>query len=128
MPKTNDLKGNASYFNHAFQGNSSLSPLGSDFYLSQLRLKSSPSKRTALAIVFSIASITHDMGVIAEFAHRVVVMYAGRKVEEGPVREIINNPQHPYTQGLLRCVPHLKTDPGPDREEWMEIPGVVPQS
>jgi len=74
----------------------------------------------------SIILITHDMAVIAEIAQRVVVMYAGHKFEEGPVREIVSNPQHPYTQGLLRCVPHLKIDPDPDREELVEIPGVVP--
>ena len=74
----------------------------------------------------SIILITHDMAVIAEIAQRVVVMYAGHKFEEGPVREIVSNSQHPYTQGLLRCVPHLKIDPDPDREELVEIPGVVP--
>ncbi len=74
----------------------------------------------------SIILITHDMAVIAEIASRVVVMYAGHKFEEGPVRVIVTNPQHPYTKGLLRCVPHLRTDPGSDHEELMEIPGVVP--
>ena len=74
----------------------------------------------------SMLLITHDMGVIAEVAHRVVVMYAGHKVEEGSVREILDNPCHPYTQGLIRCIPHLKTDLGPGREELAEIPGVVP--
>lgn len=70
--------------------------------------------------------ITHDMGVIAEVAERVVVMYAGHKVEEGPVAEIIQDPLHPYTRGLIRCAPHLKEDPGDVREELMEIPGIVP--
>lgn len=74
----------------------------------------------------SIILITHDMGVIAEFASRIVVMYAGRKVEEGPVRDIINHPRHPYTKGLIRCVPFLKKDPGMTREDLNEIPGVVP--
>lgn len=74
----------------------------------------------------SIILITHDMAVISEVAKRVIVMYAGHKAEEGPVREIITNPRHPYTRGLLRCVPYLKTDPGPDREELMVIPGIVP--
>ena len=74
----------------------------------------------------SIILITHDMAVISEVADRVVVMYAGHKIEEGPVREIITNPCHPYTRGLLRCVPHLRADPGPDREELMVIPGIVP--
>jgi oligopeptide/dipeptide ABC transporter ATP-binding protein len=68
------------------------------------------------------------MGVIANVAERVVVMYAGYKVEEGPVREIIANPNHPYTRGLLRCVPYLTADPGPEREVLMEIPGIVPDA
>jgi oligopeptide/dipeptide ABC transporter ATP-binding protein len=74
----------------------------------------------------SIILITHDMGVIAENTQRVVVMYAGHKVEEGPVRQIIRNPQHPYTQGLIQCAPHLKTDPEQTREKLKEIPGFVP--
>ncbi|MDB4264640.1 ABC transporter ATP-binding protein [bacterium] len=74
----------------------------------------------------SVILITHDMSVIAEFADRVVVMYAGRKVEEGMVRDIIDNPSHPYTQGLINCVPFLKKDPGTERTELNEIPGVVP--
>jgi oligopeptide/dipeptide ABC transporter ATP-binding protein len=74
----------------------------------------------------SVILITHDMSVIAEFADRVVVMYAGNKVEEGMVRDIIDNSRHPYTQGLINCVPFLKKDPGTEREELNEIPGVVP--
>jgi peptide/nickel transport system ATP-binding protein len=74
----------------------------------------------------AIVLITHDMGVIAEVTQRVVVMYAGHKVEEGPVQQIINQPQHPYTQGLIQCAPHLKADPGPARQELTEIPGGVP--
>ncbi len=74
----------------------------------------------------SVILITHDMSVIAEFADRVVVMYAGRKVEEGMVRDIIDNSRHPYTQGLINCVPFLKKDPGVERVELNEIPGVVP--
>ena len=73
-----------------------------------------------------IILITHDMAVIAEVAQRVVVMYAGYRVEEGPVWEIINNPCHPYTQGLIKCIPRLHAEPGPDRVELMEIPGIVP--
>ena len=79
-------------------------------------------EKTGTAIIL----ITHDMGVIAEVSKRVVVMYAGRNVEEGPVREIIEHPRHPYTQGLIKCVPHLRADPGPTREELIEIPGTVP--
>jgi oligopeptide/dipeptide ABC transporter ATP-binding protein len=66
------------------------------------------------------------MSVIAEFANRVVVMYAGSKVEEGMVRDIIDSPRHPYTKGLINCIPFLKKDPGTEREELNEIPGVVP--
>ena len=51
--------------------------------------------------------ITHDLGVVAEMAERVVVMYAGRKVEEAPVGEIFARPLHPYTRGLLGAVPKL---------------------
>jgi peptide/nickel transport system ATP-binding protein len=74
----------------------------------------------------AVILITHDMGAIAEFASRVVVMYAGRKVEEGPVRDIIMHPRHPYTKGLIRCVPFLKKDPGMARSLLNEIPGIVP--
>jgi len=55
----------------------------------------------------SIILITHDLGVVAEMAHRVVVMYAGRKVEEAPVEELFARPRHPYTLGLLGSMPHL---------------------
>jgi oligopeptide transport system ATP-binding protein len=55
----------------------------------------------------SIVLITHDLGVIAGLADRIAVMYAGRIVESGPVREIFANPQHPYTRGLLACTPRL---------------------
>lgn len=52
--------------------------------------------------------ITHDLGVVAELCDRVVVMYAGRVVEEAPVRELFANPQHPYTKGLIQSVPKLR--------------------
>ncbi len=55
----------------------------------------------------AIMLITHDLGVVAEMAQRVVVMYAGRKVEEAPVGEIFARPMHPYTRGLLGAVPKL---------------------
>lgn len=55
----------------------------------------------------SIMLITHDMGVIADMADRVVVMYSGKIVESGPVEEIFNNPKHPYTMGLLQSIPRL---------------------
>ena len=54
----------------------------------------------------SLLLITHDLGVIAEIADRVAVMYAGRIVEEGPVRDIFRAPAHPYTRGLLASIPH----------------------
>ena len=55
----------------------------------------------------AIVLITHDLGVVAEVAERVMVMYAGRKVEEAPVRDLFRTPRHPYTQGLLGAVPKL---------------------
>ena len=55
----------------------------------------------------SILMITHDLGVVAEICENVCVMYAGKVVEEAPVRGIFNSPQHPYTEGLLRSIPHL---------------------
>jgi len=74
----------------------------------------------------AIILITHDMGVIAEMADRVVVMYAGRIVEEGSVEAILDQPCHPYTQGLIACVPHLDPEPSAERPPLAEIPGVVP--
>ena len=74
----------------------------------------------------SIILITHDMASVAEMAERVMVMYAGRKVEEGPVEEILTNPLHPYTQGLIRCVPQLMETISPERQDLHEIPGIVP--
>jgi peptide/nickel transport system ATP-binding protein len=75
----------------------------------------------------AIILITHDLGVVAEMAQRVVVMYAGRKVEEAPVKELFRGPRHPYTVGLLNSVPHLGATRGraiPPR--LAEIPGMVP--
>ncbi|AQU80455.1 peptide ABC transporter ATP-binding protein [Planococcus faecalis] len=69
-----------------------------------------------------VLMITHDMGVVAEVADRVMVMYAGKKIEEGPVREIFENPQHPYTIGLLNSVPNVD-DP---EFELEPIPGNMP--
>ena len=75
----------------------------------------------------AILLITHDLGVVAEMAQRVVVMYAGRKVEEGPVGEIFANPQHPYTRGLLGAVPRLGSSlVTTGRTKLAEIPGQVP--
>jgi oligopeptide/dipeptide ABC transporter ATP-binding protein len=67
--------------------------------------------------------ITHDLGVVAERAERVLVMYAGRVVEQGPVTAVFERPQHPYTRGLLRSVPRL----GAARERLATIPGHVPR-
>src|SRR3954464_3613323 len=75
----------------------------------------------------AIMLITHDLGVVAEMAQRVVVMYAGRKVEEAPVGEIFANPQHPYTRGLLGAVPKLGSSLSMQgRTKLAEIPGQVP--
>jgi oligopeptide/dipeptide ABC transporter ATP-binding protein len=58
----------------------------------------------------SVVLITHDMGVVAQVADRVIVMYAGEIIEEGDVESIFNNPQHPYTEGLLQSVPHVDAE------------------
>ena len=74
----------------------------------------------------AIVLITHDMGVIAELTRRVVVMYAGRRIEEAPVEALLTRPAHPYTRGLIDCVPHLRSTLPPVREPLPEIPGTVP--
>src|SRR6201987_3776120 len=61
-------------------------------------------------LVMAIMLITHAMGVVAEVAQRVVVMYAGRVVEEAPVDRLFANPRHPYTQGLIRSIPRIDLD------------------
>jgi len=68
----------------------------------------------------SLLFITHDLGVVAQVADRIVVMYAGRIVEEGPSAEVLRRPRHPYTEGLLRAAPRL------EREKLIPIPGTVP--
>lgn len=72
--------------------------------------------------------ITHDLGVVAETADRVIVMYAGRKVEETDVTTLFENPRHPYTRGLLASVPRLAIVAGEEEaeERLEEIPGIVP--
>jgi len=72
----------------------------------------------------AILLITHDLGVVAEMAQRVVVMYAGKKVEEARVDDIFERPRHPYTRGLLNSMPRLGAKAG--RVRLAEIPGVVP--
>jgi peptide/nickel transport system ATP-binding protein len=74
----------------------------------------------------AIILITHNLGVVADIADRVVVMYAGRKAEEAPVRELFAKPQHPYTIGLLDAIPRLGEEGGNGRVRLREIPGRVP--
>jgi peptide/nickel transport system ATP-binding protein len=71
----------------------------------------------------AVMLITHDMGVIAETSDRVTVMYAGRLVEVGPVREVIQNPHHPYTDGLMKSIPVIKRDV----KRLIQINGVMPR-
>jgi peptide/nickel transport system ATP-binding protein len=83
-------------------------------------------RKTGAAIVL----ITHDLGVVAEMAERVVVMYAGRKVEEAPVAELFARPLHPYTRGLLDSIPKLgagsREGEAGQRKRLAEIAGTVP--
>jgi peptide/nickel transport system ATP-binding protein len=72
----------------------------------------------------AIMLITHDLGVIAETAHRVVVMYAGRKVEEATVQALFDRPMHPYTRGLMASIPRGRQ--GARARRLSEIPGIVP--
>ena len=79
----------------------------------------------------AVILITHDLGVVAETAHRVIVMYAGRKVEEASAEDIFARAQHPYTHGLLGSIPHLdlirSDDPDAEvKDRLQEIPGMVP--
>ncbi|MCD6006978.1 ABC transporter ATP-binding protein [Halomonas sp. IOP_31] len=66
--------------------------------------------------------ITHDLGVVSQVTQRTLVMYAGRVIEQGPTREIINDAQHPYTQGLINALPQMAT-PG---QRLNQIPGAMP--
>ncbi|MHB1523318.1 MAG: ABC transporter ATP-binding protein [Candidatus Dormibacteria bacterium] len=74
----------------------------------------------------SILLITHDLGVVADLADRVVVMYAGAKVEDAEVHRLYAAPRHPYTAGLLRALPHGGRRTGGGAERLAEIPGLVP--
>jgi oligopeptide/dipeptide ABC transporter ATP-binding protein len=79
-------------------------------------------KQRELAVLL----ITHDLGVVAEVADRVAVMYTGRIVEQSPVDELFARPKHPYTEGLLRSVPKLTIDDVTRKERLETIEGVVP--
>ena len=74
----------------------------------------------------AVMLITHAMGVVAEVAQRVVVMYAGKVVEEAPVAELFGNPKHPYTQGLIRSIPRIDTA-ATHKVRLEAIPGTVPK-
>jgi peptide/nickel transport system ATP-binding protein/oligopeptide transport system ATP-binding protein len=80
-------------------------------------------KQRELAVLL----ITHDLGVVAEVADRVAVMYTGRIVEESPVDELFARPKHPYTEGLLRSVPKLTSEHVVRKERLETIEGVVPR-
>jgi len=71
----------------------------------------------------AVMLITHDMGVIAETCDRVAVMYAGRIAEIGPVHDVINRPSHPYTEGLMACIPDMSQD----RDNLHQIDGAMPR-
>ena len=74
----------------------------------------------------AIILISHDMGAVATMTRRLMVMYAGRKVEEGEGAEVIAHPAHPYTDRLIHCVPHIQADAAALPDELPEIPGIVP--
>src|SRR5215204_6043404 len=74
----------------------------------------------------AVLLITHDLGVVAEVADRVAVMYTGKIVEEAPVNELFARPRHPYTEGLLRSVPKLSAEHVAKKERLETIEGVVP--
>ena len=74
----------------------------------------------------AILLITHDMGAVAEMADRVMVMYAGRVIEQGSVEQVLRAPSHPYTQGLIECLPELGSSQIDEAAELAEISGVVP--
>jgi peptide/nickel transport system ATP-binding protein len=73
----------------------------------------------------AIVLITHDLGVVAQMCQRVIVMYAGSKVEEGSVDDVLDRPQHPYTQALIRAVPAFVDDQD-HTARLAELPGIVP--
>ncbi|HEV7717915.1 MAG TPA: ABC transporter ATP-binding protein [Arsenicitalea sp.] len=85
-------------------------------------------RRLQVEMGMSILFITHNLGVVAEIAHDVVVMYAGRVVEHAPVEALFAHQRHPYTKGLLACTPDAARDLGVNRERraLYSIPGSVP--
>ena len=88
-----------------------------------LELMQEMKQRLGMAIML----ITHAMGVVAETCQRVVVMYAGKVVEEAPVEALFGNPRHPYTQGLIRSIPRVDRAANADHKKRLEaIPGTVP--
>ena len=84
-------------------------------------------KRLAREHGTAVMLITHDMGVIAETADRVAVMYAGRIAEIGPVREVIHSPRHPYTVGLMGSIPKLGAGMGKRHMRLAQIEGAMPR-
>jgi peptide/nickel transport system ATP-binding protein len=85
-------------------------------------------RRLQAEMGMSILFITHNLGVVAEIAHNVVVMYAGRVVEQAPVKELFAHQRHPYTRGLLACTPDARRDidAAGARSALYSIPGSVP--
>src|SRR5207302_4730933 len=75
----------------------------------------------------AVLLITHDLGVVAEVADRVAVMYTGKIVEESPVDELFARPKHPYTEGLLRSVPKLTAKDVARKTRLQTIEGTVPR-
>ncbi len=83
-------------------------------------------RRLAAGRGTAILLITHDMGAVAEMADRVMVMYAGRVIEQGTAEQVLGQPGHPYTRGLIDCLPELGSSLNSDRAPLAEIAGVVP--
>ena len=83
-------------------------------------------KRLQTELGTAVILITHDLGLVAEYAERVVVMYAGRVVEEATTEALFNRPLHPYTRGLLAATPRFTNDVPVERGRLVEISGVVP--
>ena len=70
----------------------------------------------------AVVLVTHNLGLVAEFCENIIVMYAGQMMERGTTDQVIDDPKHPYTQGLLRCLPRI----GVQEEQILPIPGLVP--